>query len=264
MNTEAAKLARDLRESFRLWRLWVHLGWNDVAKQYRRSFLGPIWITLNTGIFVVAFSLIGAQLFKQNIETYLAYFATGNIIFTFFSTLISEGCATYTNSISYLKQGAVPKLTFVFRVIVRNLVMLGHNAFIIFAALAWLGALGAVRWGDLLLGLSLVLTAAFFTVAILGAVAVRYRDIPMMVTSALQVLYFLTPVIWRPDQLTERAQWLVILNPLAIFLDLIRKPLLGEAVAHQTIASAFAVIALLALVFLPLYVAVRRKIVYWL
>jgi lipopolysaccharide transport system permease protein len=264
LNSEWSKLARDIRESFRLWRLWVHLGWNDVAKHYRRSFLGPIWITLNTGLFVVAFSLIGAQLFKQDVESYLALFATGSIIFTFFSSLISEGCAAFTSSESYLKQGAVPKLTFVFRVVVRNLVMLGHNAFIIFGALAWVGALGAVRWGGLLFGLSMALAAAFFAVAILGAVAARYRDIPMMVTSALQVMFFLTPVMWRPEQLTERAQWLVVLNPLAIFLDLIRRPLLGQPTTQQTVLSAVAVIVVLAAVFVPLYLTVRRKIVYWL
>jgi ABC-type polysaccharide/polyol phosphate export permease len=264
LTTELSKLARDVHESFRLWRLWVHLGWNDVARQYRRSFLGPIWITLNTGIFVVAFSLIGAQLFKQDVESYLAFFAAGSVIFSFFSSLITEGCSTFMTSESYMKQGSVPKLTFVFRVIVKNLVMLGHNAFIVLGALAWVGALGAVRWGELLFGMSLAVTAAFFVVAILGAVAARFRDIPMMVTSALQVLFFLTPVMWRPEQLTERAQWLVILNPLAIFLDLIRKPLLGQPTTYQTVFSAFAVIILLVAVFVPLYVTVRRKIVYWL
>ena len=264
MTSEVVKLAQDIRGSLENWRFWVHLGWNDVAKQYRRSFLGPVWITLNSGIFIVAFSLIGAQLFSQNIESYLAFFATGNIFFGFFSTLITEGCTSFTSAESYLKQGSVPKLTFVFRVIVRNLVMLGHNAFIILGVLLWLGAVGSVRWGAFLIGIFLSVTAAFFVAAILGAMAARFRDIPLMVTTSLQVLYFLTPVMWRPEQLTERAQWLVVLNPLAVFLDLLRKPLLGQPTSEQTIFSAVIVILLLALVFFPLFAAVRRKVVYWL
>ncbi len=264
MNPQFVKLLRDLSESLRKWRLWVHLGWNDVAKQYRRSFLGPVWITLNTGIFIVAFSFIGAQLFHQQVESYLAFFSTGNIVFSFFSSLINEGCASFTSAETYLKQGSVPKLTFVFRVLVRGLVMLGHNAFIILGALVWLGSVGSVHWAAMLFGLLLSVTAGFFVVGILGAVAARFRDVPMIVSSAMQVLYFLTPVMWRPEQLTQRAQWLVVLNPLSIFLDLVRKPILGQPVGEQTYFSALIVIALLALLFFALFTVVRRRIVYWL
>jgi ABC-type polysaccharide/polyol phosphate export permease len=264
LNTQLAKFADDGRKSFRQWRLWMHLGLNDIAKQYRRSFLGPVWITLNTGIFIVAFSLIGAQLFKQDVNAYLAYFATGYIFFTFFSAVVTEGCAAFTGAESYLKQGSVPKLTFVMRVIVRDLVMLGHNAIIIVGALLWLGSIGQVRLGSLLFGLAMCIVAAFFIIGILGTVAARFRDIPMMVTSAMQVLFFLTPVMWRPEQLTERGKWLVVLNPFAIFLDLVRKPLLGQATSLQTVVSAAIVIAILAAIFVPLFLVARRKIVYWL
>ena len=264
MNGEFAKAGRDFLGSFRKWRLWMHLGLNDIAKQYRRSFLGPVWITLNTGIFIVAFSMVGAQLFNQDVNSYLAYFATGYIFFAFFSSLITDGCSTFTGAESYLKQGAVPKLTFVLRVIVRALVLLAHNAVIIVGALLWLGSIGDVKLGWLLFGLATCIIAAFFVVGILGTVAARFRDVPMMVTSALQVLFFLTPVMWRPEQLTERAKWLVVLNPLAIFLDLVRKPLLGQATTMQTLVSAGIVIAVLAAVFVPLFVASRRRIVYWL
>lgn len=264
MNGEFARAGQDFLGSFRKWRLWMHLGLNDIAKQYRRSFLGPVWITLNTGIFIVAFSLVGAQLFNQDVNSYLAYFATGYIFFTYFSSQISDGCTAFTGAESYLKQGSVPKLTFVMRVIVRALVMLAHNSVIIFGALLWLGAVGNVKLGWLLFGLAICIVAAFFVVGILGTLAARFRDIPMMVTSALQVMFFLTPVMWRPEQLTERAKWLVVLNPLAIFLDLVRKPLLGQETTLQTVVSAGIVIAVLATIFVPLFVVSRRKIVYWL
>lgn len=264
MSTQLARFAQDFQRTFRHWRLWMHLGLNDIAKQYRRSFLGPVWITLNTGIFIVAFSMVGAQLFNQDVNSYLAYFATGYIFFSFFSSLITDGCSAFTGAEGYLKQGAVPKLTFVMRVIVRALVLLGHNAVIILGALLWLGSVGQVRLGWLLFGLATCILAAFFVVGILATLAARFRDIPMMVTSALQVLFFLTPVMWRPEQLTERAKWLVVLNPLAIFLDLVRKPLLGQETNMQTIVSAAIVIAGLAAIFFPLFLVARRKIVYWL
>ncbi len=109
-------LKNDLVASLKLWRLWTHLGWGDLLKQYRRSFLGPVWISLNTAVFIVLFSLIAAQLFKQSMETYLAYFCVGHVVFSFFSALVSEGCQTYISSEAFLKQTPYPKLAFVLRV----------------------------------------------------------------------------------------------------------------------------------------------------
>ena len=72
--SQASLLYRDLVESLRNWRFWIFLGWNDIAKQYRRSFLGPIWITINTAVFIIAFGLVGAQLFSTPLNEYLVYF----------------------------------------------------------------------------------------------------------------------------------------------------------------------------------------------
>lgn len=257
-------LMADLLASCGQWRFWLALGWNDIAKQYRRSFLGPMWISLNTGIFVVAFGLIGAQLFKVEVESYLPYFAVGYITFGFFSSCMTEGCQAFMQAESYLKHAAAPKLSHVFRGVTRNLFTLGHNGLIICGVLIWSGGLFAVRLADLLAGLALSVFAAFLAMGIVGAVCARYRDVPMMVLSAMQVLFFLTPVMWRPEQLTERAKWLVYLNPFALFLELIRAPLVGARLPAELYLQALGVIALLVAVFVPLLAWARGRIVYWL
>ncbi len=257
-------LKNDLVASLKLWRLWTHLGWGDLLKQYRRSFLGPVWISLNTAVFIVLFSLIAAQLFKQSMETYLAYFCVGHVVFSFFSALVSEGCQTYISSEAFLKQTPYPKLAFVLRVVWRNVLTLGHNLPIVLAVLAWTGQLWAVRLPWLMLGLLLTLLAGALVVAILGALAARFRDIPMIVSSLMQISFFITPVMWQSNQLTERAQLLVVWNPLAAYLDLLRMPLLGTAPRSDAITLACATLVVLAGIFVLLYLNVRRRIVYWL
>ena len=155
-------------------------------------------------------------------------------------------------------------MMFVFRVVTRNLIMLGHHAFILFGALWWVGYVGSIHWGELALGFALSLVAAVLVVAILGAIATRFRDVPMMVTSVLPVLFFLTPIFWRADQVGGQVRWLVALNPFAVFVDLIRNPLLAQPLTHQMIVSAVSVITLLFAGYLPLYLVARRRIVYWL
>ena len=264
MPSQTKLLIDDLFGSFVSWRLWASLGWNDIAKQYRRSFVGPIWIALNTAIFIVGFGLIGAQLFKTDLEDYLPYFCAGQVVFTLLSSLLAEGCSTFVSADTFIKQASCSKTLFVSRVVYRNLLMFLHNAFVVFCVLLWFDKLQAVHWGTFLLALPLTFLAGWFVVGIIGVAATRFRDVPMIVTSALQLLFFVTPVMWRPAQLTARAQLIVDYNPFAIFLNLMRNPLLGQEVSWGLWRSAMLIVAMLALAFVLTYYRTRKKIVYWL
>jgi lipopolysaccharide transport system permease protein len=257
-------LRRDVLASLSLWRLWTHLGWGDILKQYRRSFLGPIWITLNSAIFIVVFSLIGAQLFNLPLTTYLSYFCLGHVFFSFISSTINEGCQTFIASEAFLKQTPYPKMVFVLRVIWRNSLMLAHNAPLILGVLWWSDMLLHARFGWWLLGLALTICCATLAVALLGAMAARFRDVPMIITSLMQISFFVTPVMWQAQQLTERAQMVVHWNPLAAFLELLRAPLLGRVPSGEAWFMASMVLMVLSVAFLVVYVRIRRRIVYWL
>lgn len=262
--SQASLLYKDVAESLKHWRFWIFLGWNDIAKQYRRSFVGPLWIVFNSVFFIVAFGLIGAQLFKLPIAEYLPYFCAGHIFFGFLSALINEGCMTYIQADSFLKQMPYPKLTFVFRLVWRNVVMLAHNVVVLVAVLVWSGHFAQVLWLPFLAALLLTLVCACAVVAILGALAARFRDIPMAVASVMQISFFVTPVMWRPDQLTDRARIFVHLNPLAAFLDILRAPLLGSAAAPQDWINACVFTVLALATFGVFYLFARRRIIYWL
>jgi len=256
-------LGSDFVASIVQWRFWFALGWNDIAKQYRRSFLGPLWISLNTGFFVVAFGLVGAQLFKVDLATYLPYFAVGHVFFGFFSLVMNEACQAFVQAEGYLKHAASPKLIHVFRGVLRNLLALAHNFLILAAVLAWSGGLAKLKFFYFILALALCAVAAFLAMGIVATICTRFRDVPMIISSVMQVMFFLTPVMWRPDQLTERAQWLVTINPFALFLDLARKPLLGETPPVGSYVDALMVVALLLLIFVPIMAWARGKLVYW-
>lgn len=263
MKESLVALGGDVRQSVGQWRLWLHLGWNDIATQYRRSFIGPVWITLSTGLFVIAFGMLGAQIFSIDVANFLPYFATGFIVFTFFSSLITEGCQAFISSHNYLKHSYFPRMTLVFRVMIRNLIMLAHNAVIILITLLWFDGLWKVIWVDLLMGLLLAIVAFTLVVAILSTISSRFRDIPLMMSTLMQITFFLTPVFWQPNNLSERAQLLVTFNPFAIFLDLLRDPILGVPVRETTLHSVFIIILLLILLFVPILSWSRKRIVYW-
>jgi ABC-type polysaccharide/polyol phosphate export permease len=257
-------LLNDILSALVAWRFWCFMGWSDVAKQYRRTFLGPVWITLNTALFIVAFGLIGAQLFKYPADWYLVYFCAGHVLFGYFSALINEGSLTFISSDAFLKQTPYPKMAFVLRTVFRCSILMLHSAVIVLAVLWWSDRLAAVRWDALAGAVVLTVLAAIFVVAIVGGLATRYRDVTVALGSLMQVSFFVTPVLWVPDQLTERAQWVVHLNPLALFLDLLRNPLMGVRPEPTAWLAASAVVLALAVLFFAQYVVIRRRIVYWL
>ena len=258
-------LLRDWFLSLGQWHLWMHLGWQDLLRQYRRSFLGPAWIAINTAIFTAAFGWIGAQLFNQDVKSYIPYFCLGNVFFGFLTSVFNEGCKTYIDSAAFLKQSSYPKFIFVLRVVWRNLLLLAHQIPLILIVL-WIGGLlGQSLWLLWLGGMLLTVASAVMAVALLGAISTRFRDIPMVVGSILQIAFFITPVIWRPTQLSAgHSSAFIALNPLAAWLELLRAPLMGQApqiTAWMTASIAFVVLTLLCI---AVYLAVRRRINYWL
>ena len=104
-----------------------------------------------------------------------------------------------------------------------------------------------------------VVAAFALLMPLLGAVAARFRDIPMIVTSVMQISFFVTPVMWQAQQLTERAQLVVHWNPLAAFLELLRAPLLGHVPSSEAWALASATLVLL----MAMWISTHAAVVPW-
>src|ERR1700733_9642855 len=77
--TAADVAATEILAGFRAWRIWTILGWDDIRQRYRRSVLGPFWITLSMGIFLLLLGVIYSRLFHMDLPTYLPYLSLGFI-----------------------------------------------------------------------------------------------------------------------------------------------------------------------------------------
>jgi len=96
--------------------IWTILGWNDIRQRYRRSVIGPFWITLSTAVLIVALGFIYSAIFKTDIQTYLPYLALGFIVWGFISATTIESCGAFLDSENIIKQVKIPISVFVFRV----------------------------------------------------------------------------------------------------------------------------------------------------
>ncbi len=89
------KALHDIQSGWARRELWSTLGMHDVRQRYRRSTLGPFWITISLAVMVFALGLLYGQIFGQDLREYLPFIAVGFVIWNLISTLILKGCETF-------------------------------------------------------------------------------------------------------------------------------------------------------------------------
>lgn len=255
---------RDFVKGIGAWQIWVLLGISDIRLRYKRSRFGQFWITLSMAVFVAGIGTVYSFLFNQNVSDYIPYLTVNFILWTFISGVVSDSTTAFVQGAVFLKQENLPKSIFVMRIIVRNVIALLHNIVIIPIVFIIFGVVPS--WTAVLFipGMVLTLVASFLVIMLCGILSTRFRDLPQIVTNLLQLAFFITPVMWRADQLKGQAWYVTHLNPFAIFLRVVSEPLHGRVPDLYDYVASVIVIVLMALVTWPLFARFRARIVYWL
>lgn len=245
------------------WRIWTRLGWQEIKRRYRRTVLGPLWATFSLGMFIGGMGLVWAPLFHVDAREYLPFITTGMISWTFVSTIITEGCTTYTAAEPLIKQLNFSLSTLNWMLVCRNVIVLAHN--LVIAVIVYLVLRIAPTWQTLLFfpGIVIVAVNGVWMSMLLGMISTRFRDMPQLIGNLVQVMMFVTPVFWFSSQIGARAS-LVNYNVLFHIIDVIRSPLMGRAPAllSYEVDVGFAIIGWAFT--LAVYARFRRRIAYWL
>jgi lipopolysaccharide transport system permease protein len=252
----------DVLGGLRLWRLAWSLGWLDIRLRYRGSILGPFWLTISTGVMVTSLGVLYSALFHMSLRDYLPYLALSQVLWGFLATLVGESCSAFTESEPVIRSVRIPFFLFAIRILVRNVLVLAHNICVIvlvFLALRiWPGftALLAVP------ALPIWVADALALSLLLGGICARFRDIMPIVNSVMQIAFFLSPVIWKPEQLKEHAVWLP-LNPFFDMLEIVRAPLLGQSAPLLVWVGALGFSAILCGIAWAFFLRARGRIAFW-
>lgn len=260
--TDTSRGLADLSEGLTQWQLWALLGWQDILQRYRRSLLGPFWLTFSMAIMVIALGILYAKLFRIDVHDYLPFLTLGFLAWGLISGVITEGCAALTAAEPFIKQMKLPFSLHVHRVVWRNLIVFAHNLVVYVGVAIWFGIWpGAVALLSVP-GIALILLNGIWVGLLFGMVCARFRDIPQIIASLLQVAFFLTPIIWKPELLAERVAF-AHMNPFFHFVELIRAPLLGSAPSQLTWTVALITTLVGWLVTLLFFRRFRSRISYW-
>ena len=262
------KAADDLIGGWKQRQLWGHLAWQDIRQRYRRSVLGPIWITISMAVTAVALGVLYAGLFQNDLSVQLPYILVGFIVWAFISGCISEGSEVFITNEGLIKQLPAPLSVHVYRLVWRQVLFFAHN--MIVYAVMFVIFPQPLGWASLTVFPALVLLTVngAWVALLLGIVTTRFRDMAPITQSLVQLLFFLTPIVWIYQDLldnpavADRAR-LVEFNPLLHFIEIVRQPLLGEEqhLRHWTVVLVITVVG-----WALTFAVVRRfrsRVAYW-
>ncbi len=263
------RAVRDLRQGYAQRELWLSLGWQDIKQRYRRSVIGPFWITIATGVQAVAMGLLYSVLLDIDLKSFLPHVTVGLIIWNLISASILEGADVFVANEGLIKQLPSALSVHIYRLVWRQVLLLGHNMLIYLIMLAvfrpelhWTIVMAIPAFG--LIVVNMVWVSLLF-----GIIATRYRDLAPILGSLVTLLFFMTPIVWTTANLqkmggaaADRAR-LVEINPLFHYLDILRAPLIGEdqQAYHWYIVLAFTVVGLA--VTMVAMRTFRARVPYW-
>ena len=254
----------DLGAGWRQRSLWGYLGWQDIKQRYRRSVLGPLWISISMGVIATAMGILYGTLFGEPIHTFLPYVATGLLIWNFVSGCILEGSEVFIANEGLIRFLPAPISLHVYRLLWRQTLFFLHNLVIwLLLVIIFPQPLSATVLLALPAFLLLVVNGLWLAL-LAGIIATRFRDIPPIIASLTQLLFFMTPIVWSYERLKSNPLAAYVeLNPVMHFVEILRQPLLGQPIVwrHWAVVGVITVVGCaVSLVCLRNY---RSRVAYW-
>ncbi|MEY4769237.1 MAG: hypothetical protein RL637_1876 [Pseudomonadota bacterium] len=207
----------------------IYLSWNDTRARYKKSVLGPLWMTLGNLIGIVGLGWVWGHLLHEQLASFIPSLTIGMVIWQFISGTLNEAPTTFIRQAIIIRNVVMPVSFFVIRAFSRQLINLAHNLLIILGVMIYFGLPFNANTLWVIPGLILVILNLFWITWVLGFIGARFRDIEYTIQALLPLLFFISPVIFRIDRLPIDIK-IINYNPFAHFIEIVRQPLLGTSV----------------------------------
>jgi ABC-2 type transport system permease protein/lipopolysaccharide transport system permease protein len=253
---------KDIRNGIVFAPLWLRLGWNDILQRYRRSLLGPLWLTASMAIMVLSLGVVQTRIFKVDARDFIPFLCVGLLVWGYIASILTEAGTMFTGAEAYVKQIRLPYSVYIYRFTWSKLIIFAHNFVIYLGILIYFSINPGWTVLYVVPGFLLLVLNGVFTSLYVGMASARFRDIPQIINSLIQVLFFITPIFWKPE-LIGLDSYLIAFNPFYHFVEIVRAPLLGASVSGETYLVVTLITILNGMLALAFFVRFRSRIAYW-
>lgn len=254
----------DFLKALSFYRELSFLGVLDVKQRYRRSSLGPFWITVATALNVAGLAIVFGAVFQVPYREYVPYLACGLVLWSYLTTALLEASDLLVDQRHVILERRVSMFELMARLIFRNFYIFLHNFFFLAMLTAFFIGFSVGKFALALVGIFLISIFTFFLGISISIIGARFRDLSPMLGSALQMGFYVTPIVWAPTVMLERGRSIIVnANPFYHLIELVRAPLLGEVPSWLSYLIVVIFSALAAICALFLIKRFGFRISYW-
>jgi ABC-type polysaccharide/polyol phosphate export permease len=207
----------------------THMAYSDTKARYKRSILGPLWLTLGSAIGVVGLGVVWSVILNQSRSEFIPSLTVGLLVWQFLSSSVSESCGVFVRQGQVIRNLNLPLLIYPIQLIVKQLITFGHNLIVIIIVFLYYQIPVGFNVIYSLIGFVIVVLNLTWISIILGMIGSRFRDLEQIVQVFMPIFFFLTPVIYRVGHggLDISILWF---NPFTYFISIVRDPIIGNVV----------------------------------
>lgn len=253
----------ELSGGIRYWRVSHLIGIRELRHRYARSKLGQLWLTFSTASMIGILAAVWSLLWKQPIRELAPFMGFSLIIWNYLTQVLIECTTIFGSQANLYRNQRMNFSVSIYSVIYKNTIMLAHSLIIIIVIIVVFHI--PVNWYLLQIvpafGLSLI--GMVWLGYLIAMICVRYRDIVQVITTWFTVLFYVTPVMWKPDFLPPQYHLIIELNPFAQYLEIMRNPLLGQQVSSYAWLNTTVLVIGGGLIALAVIGRYKRRIIFW-
>ena len=257
----------DLRATWSERRIWTLTALLAVGNRYRRTILGPWWITLTSLMFIFGLSLLNLGLTGGDLRDTVPYVGIGFIVFFLISGGVTSATTVYVGAGVQLSTSRQPYSTYVARSVATQVIDFAHEAIVIIVLVLVFAIPFTLAWGWSVVGIILIVLSSIGLGLWLGPLVARFRDLGPLVAAVMRLAFFLTPIFWSVDDVESNGVgWLAWINPFTYQLLAVRDPILGtvhpSAPINPLVGSLIITVVNLVLGII-VFARYRARVPYW-
>jgi len=206
----------------------------DFVSVYKQTILGPLWYLIQPLLTTITFTVIFGNIAKlptDGLPQFLFYMS-GTVIWTYFASCFTKTSETFVSNAHLFGKVYFPRLAVPVSILISNLIAFGIQFAFFLAFMAYFALQGTQlhpNWWMLMTPVLLLMMAGMglgFGI-IISSLTTKYRDLRFLVQFGVQLLMYITPVIYPTSAIPARFQALMRFNPMSSVVEAFRYGFLG-------------------------------------
>jgi ABC-type polysaccharide/polyol phosphate export permease len=253
---------QDIRAGLKCWPIISFMALSDVRARYKRSVLGPFWMTLGTAVGSIGLGLLWSELLHMPARDFVPALTSGLILWLFISGVVMESSSVFNRQAAIIRNLSLPLSIYPPQLVLRHMVNLAHNLPIFVVVALFYGVPLNANTLLAIPALVLVVLNIYWVCVVIGILGARYRDLEYIIGALLPLLMFISPVFYRPAYLpfSEKLLWF---NPLSHLIEIVRDPLMGQAPPMFVVLTNLGMLVLGMGAAFWLFNGKRNRIAFW-